>query len=801
MMSLPIERVFLILPMILWIFCSEARARELAVMQDKSARVTISDTFRCTTATTLTLTASDASFFDRRLQEMGALFAAGLNNAFVTCNKLSTVRMVGKVNSVTVLKGKSEAQDAWTLRLEVPELQKDANQLGRRVTGYGDLKKLRSPLVRFEKVPGIKETTWYSDYFQKAQAVLNAFVLRGIGDFDSHANALLEKKGNPTAAMRPVLDAFGSYRPDLLPVLQSRFETLKKQAATAKWVTLLETALTSDSTITKVADRLRDQQGTPPLGSDAKVVVWLSEQVEAHESTYPGTSLEELKAHTDFLAELKEAEFGDEWPETKIYRADALAWYTDFVAILLEEAEADAHQLILETGTDPTELDAVFEVGSGLADKFEVAGFSAQAQSIMQASADRIDDLLNAGMRDLQLELRNTEPSRAGLQDLKDRVEVYASLSHDFPQFNEYADISETAASDWAQKLCWSETVEAAGERHRDHVLEFKSSSLPLEELSCQLLTNGHKLSNFSVSWSGNEATLEIEVVGTGTTSAELVATKSADGIRFSDTPDGNSKQWEARLAELIIRPPTGLPDHNGHTECDILAGDPNDKAISVGTDLSTVPANYDFERAIDACIAAAEVTPDDPRPIFQLARVLEAVGETDSARDYFTTASSAGYPPAQHALAMAKLTHDEGDDAFFDAIDLFTASSSAGYAPAKEELATLIPPGAEIWREIPPPTDTEIMNTVKRKVCEGLGGFGACAVRTGVHRKECMQVSADAFSCELVLRMRCEVRMGSDPVMRFLSGLTEASCPSRTDPMFLKFTKSGSRWTARKEF
>ena len=212
------------------------------------------------------------------------------------------------------------------------------------------------------------------------------------------------------------------------------------------------------------------------------------------------------------------------------------------------------------------------------------------------------------------------------------------------------------------------------------------------------------------------------------------------------------------------------------------------------------LPADYDFERAMDACIAAAEVDPEEPRYLYQLARVLEAVGETETAKDYYEATAAAQYPPAQHALAMHTLTFGEGDDAFFDAIDLFKAASKSGYPPAKQELAALIPPGTEIWREIPGPTDSEVMNTIQKRVCEGFGGFGACAIRTGVHSKNCMQVSEKGFSCELVLRMRCEVRMGNDPLMRMLSGFTERSCPRRTDPLFMKFTKTGFGWSARKE-
>jgi hypothetical protein len=148
-------------------------------------------------------------------------------------------------------------------------------------------------------------------------------------------------------------------------------------------------------------------------------------------------------------------------------------------------------------------------------------------------------------------------------------------------------------------------------------------------------------------------------------------------------------------------------------------------------------------------------------------------------------------------------LTNRDDEDAFFDAVDLFKAAAAMGYAPSKAELAEMIPPGADIYREIPPPTDTEVLDTVGRKKCGGTSLMSACSVRTGVHKKNCMQTSETQFSCEIVLRHKCQVNssMGRDPVMGFFTGMIANSCSPTTDPMYLQFTKRSKGWVSRKEF
>lgn len=774
------------------------QARELAVMQDKSALATLPKSYRCSANATITVTARDATFFDARLQEFGGLFGAALKNVFASCQQLRKVRVLGQVGTVNVQKATSEAVETWVLRLETSELQKAADTLNQKVRTYNDLRQLETTFKPFAKVAGINRTQGYAYYAQTAQNILNGFVLRGIGEFDDHVTKLIKAGNAPEAKLKPVYDAFALYRPDLVPVLQNRFSTLERRIEEADWAKALDGVFAPGTTIKQAAAKLRVQKGEPPDGYDIRVADWLSARVEAHEAAHPGTSLEELRGHATFHDLLMEARFGANFPVTEAAREDAQIWYADFVDIMMEEAVTDGLALIGGAAEGPEELDTVFEIGSALAAKFDGAGFAGAATQMIEATAARVEQVLTEGLLALRADLAIIEPTPEDVAALRIRTEVYGALTADFPEFAAYAELSDNTADLWEARICAADAKAAGGD---DYALAFEGSELPLSEVSCRLMTNGHRLTGLDLGWNGRRASLDIALADEGPRQFDLVGRKEATLTLLTDKDGGNSTQWEETLASLLISPPTGVPDHTGHTECDILAGDPKDPAIQVGVDLNEVPPDYDFERAIDACIAASEVAPDDPRPIYQLARALEAVGEIETAQSYYQAAAGAGYAPAQYALGMTTLTYGEGDEAFFDAIDLFKLASKSGYAPAKAELAALIPPGTEIWREIPGPTDSEVMNTVKRKVCEGVSGFGACAIRTGVHRKECMQVSANAFSCELVLRMRCEVNMGNNPLMQLFSGVTEASCPRRTDPLFMKFTKTGARWSARSEF
>ena len=318
-----------------------------------------------------------------------------------------------------------------------------------------------------------------------------------------------------------------------------------------------------------------------------------------------------------------------------------------------------------------------------------------------------------------------------------------------------------------------------------------------MDQLACALYKNDHILTGLNVAQDGRSGVLDVDVLDDGVTQFDLLAVSAPSQLTISDA------DWDAGFKDLILPPPSGKPDANGVTECDLLAGDPADKTQPTrGIDFERVSADFDFDRAVEACIAAVDYAPDETRQVFQLARVLDFLGDAETAQHYIDVASASQYGPALHLNAMSILTLRNDDDAFFDAIDLFKLAAARGYGPAQRELAELIPPGTDIFRESPPPSDTEMIKAFGQKQCEGVRGFAqGCVYRNGVHRKSCFQTSETEFSCEVVFRQKCEFNSFDDPLMRLFSGMISASCPSRSDPIFLKFTKRSNGWSARKEF
>jgi TPR repeat protein len=82
--------------------------------------------------------------------------------------------------------------------------------------------------------------------------------------------------------------------------------------------------------------------------------------------------------------------------------------------------------------------------------------------------------------------------------------------------------------------------------------------------------------------------------------------------------------------------------------------------------------------RALDICIKAVEFSPDDPRRLFELGRVLLLAGEPDEAREFLNEAAMLG-----HVGAKAYLGRLEPDPE--KALEIFQEAATEGFKPAAE--------------------------------------------------------------------------------------------------------------------
>ena len=239
----------------------------------------------------------------------------------------------------------------------------------------------------------------------------------------------------------------------------------------------------------------------------------------------------------------------------------------------------------------------------------------------------------------------------------------------------------------------------------------------------------------------------------------------------------GNS-QAEAKeyLADLIIPPASGEPDLNGVRECDLLAADSHDaNKLGSGFDFesSDIDPKY-FDRAVDACIAAVENNPQDYRQSFQLGRLLWYAGDQEAANEYINIASAGGYAPATYYKAEIFLGTSSEPDAFIDALDMFEASGNGGYARGSAMVKELNPDGIEFYKEIPPPTGSELMGALRVKGLStpSLMGVSVSTRVSSVRVKSCFQISATDFSCEYVKRSTCSANGANSGGIAMLLGM-----------------------------
>ncbi len=782
-------------------------ARDIAVLGDKTAKITVPDNQRCSSTVAFKMEASTATFYETRLVDFGSLFGAALNNFFAGCTTLTTVNLTGYVGKSKVIKASSKASDGWQLRLERPLFEDVAQSIPEKIASFQDLKKLNTLFDPHKTISGIAQTNGYRVFAQNAKTAVDRLTLGDPTAFETFATALLAKpKKTAAKELDEALAIVALYNPGEVSRLRGRYQALELAITRKELDNAIMAALTPEQSLKGAATAISkqlDARDYTPLQvetADTALAAWFEAAIQAHETKYPGEDLETAEAHVAFLEELSTVPSLDTLPAAQETLDDARLWFGDLVDEIVLDSLDIAEEILAETGTSYADTGLILETGFALSEEFDAYGFSEEAQLLNNNALTRAEAIIEQDLPGYSAQVAALDMTRDTIAELEAEAVTFAELSDDFETFAVYADVAEQAIISGRVRACAGHLQSAASDSDRDANILIEDRVLGLQNLACELYDNGHILHRFAGALVGSGAVMEIDIFDEGITpfAMELVdlgaETKAYEIVLTED-----ASVWADQFGALIIKPPTGKPDRNGVTECDLLAGDPADDALpSQGVNLETTPEDYDFDRAIDACIAAVEHDPQ-PRQVFQLARLLEFLGEGETAGPYLDAAAEAKYPPALHLKATYTLTYDEGDDAFFDAIDLYKEASAKGYAPAKKELSELIPPGTDLFRESPPPSDSAIMNVIDKRRCEGAAGFSVCATKTSVRSKKCFQTSATEFSCELTFGLKCST--GNHPLMQLFGGMVRNSCPSRTDPLFLKFTKSGDSWRYRNEF
>jgi TPR repeat protein len=139
---------------------------------------------------------------------------------------------------------------------------------------------------------------------------------------------------------------------------------------------------------------------------------------------------------------------------------------------------------------------------------------------------------------------------------------------------------------------------------------------------------------------------------------------------------------------------PQPLATSTPNQDCDALAADPLDPHMSgPGLPFETI----DPEGAVDACHAAVEAAPSEPRFRYQLGRALARARRLPEAAELYRAAAQQGYPAAVASLGDA---YQKGDGVTQDATEamrLFRQAAEGGFLPAYSKAGWLFWSGAGV--------------------------------------------------------------------------------------------------------
>ncbi|MFK7733708.1 MAG: hypothetical protein AB8B48_18960 [Pseudomonadales bacterium] len=796
-----------------------ANITDLVVLSDKSAKITAAKNWRCSPNISITAETADASFFEVRLNDLGMMYGAALSQLSSRCPSLSQVTVYGKTASVEVIKGHSKKSDGWVLRLEQSSLTKEALRISDRIKTFDDLEKMLSIFAPFRSVPGIAKTSGYTLFAQASQNAVQS-LLNNPTHFDTFiqdATLGLEQE-EQKKKIEAALGIIQLYAPQAAQNLRARAPQIQNAVLKSAALRVLEQATNRNTAISAVVSDMHNHLSskTPDTTTlaeiDAKLAEWVEERIAQHEAKNDGYYLDSAQAHIEFVKSVGTSQIQVLLPETNTAMDTASFWFEALSEETLAENLAEAQSLIETSGNTYQEIDLILETGLALHDEFLKYGFKTEADDLLELARARIEGAISDGLDTYRRQMLAENMTLERVAYYKQDADLFFDLSQDYPGFSDYVEAIEEGVKLGQLQACAVVASNIENPENQSISVLVGEQSLSLKPLACSLYVNGHLLTDVSFARDGASGSISLLENNENELVFEIAA--SGEGRTFW----GSSETWDDEMSSLITPPPNGKPDRNGVTECDLLAGDPNDQALRTdGIVLEDVSLDYDFDRAVEACIAAVEYDPSETRQVYQLARILEFLGDTKAAAHYAEVAAARKYAPAIHLQAFSILTYREDDNAYFDAIDLLKVSAKLGYGPSKTELKELLPEGQELYRPLPPPTDREMINTAFKPKTHNFVGAKVHVSARSIKRKSCFQTSEKEFSCELIVAYRCEHERvdrtdrfgGNQDTIFDLIGRAVANpqkikneCATlSSQTQFIKFTKTSSGWGSKKEF
>ena len=788
---------------------SIAHAADEEIASDGDAvRLFIPDNYQCSSTSLVKIVTKSAAYFDQDAEEIQRLANVAGGYLSFKCNRIDKIEFSGFTDNVLVFKAIAEAKDTWAMQTDPAPLEALALLFSLYEPSFFNLATLDGQLDSYLPVTGIKKTYQFQAFTKEAGRI--SAIIDGdpknfreylknpgydLGDFD-----------NANKHYQSLLASIKKYAPTQYPKYKAEYDQLAAGLKRDYWASLISQTLENETKTAreKLTDieKLAKQNQTIAFKTfvDEQVKTWILNEFAWIQESMADAPLFEVGIAADELAELGEPKVIPNLPKTSselsVLHAKLLGIITKRLIVL----EGLGNDVVKESGSTYLDVDTVLETAFALAEEFEEAGYPASGERLLANSFTYINSMLEVGLKGYKSDLKALKLSGTTAIALQEQVILFEELSRDFPGFSDYQNAAEQALQSNKGAICEG-ILKGASVNKLDFEKQIflGSKKITLSVLACDLFENDHIVSGFKWAWKPGQFILSIKEADGQETSFRFVADKvmSGQNLRIQERLLGegstpmSAKEWEGYVVALVLPPPSGKPDTNGVRECDTLGADPDDpKKLAVGVDLNSDDLDLDlFERAIDACVASVENTPDDPRQQFQLGRLLWAAGDQETASEYINLAASVDYPPAIFYQAEILFATSDDPDAFIDALGLFEKAGKLSYAPGTAMVKELNPDGLNFFKETPPPTKQGLFSAIDDKYLSvSAFGMSQYAKVVDVDVKSCMQMGADEFSCEYRRVLKCGIT-GNAPITPLLSMAWQADCTNNF-PDFSTFRK-----------
>ena len=293
-----ILRICPVVPLVFLILTAPrpAVARDLAFLEDNSAKITILSGYRCSSRATLNVESATAAIFDAQVAYLGTLFGAALNNLLQSCPKLSSVTLRGRVGDIGWVDAEASAAQGWQMVMELPKLEQAATTIPDKIRGFGDLPDLSAIYKPFRAVPGVADTRAFRTFASFAESTVLGIAGNGPA-FDAFAREKLDKMPDEKAAaeIEKALEVVEIYDRTAARVLRMRFARLRQDIMRAEWTDVLSRALTPDASVADAAGKVGAQLGRRPVADsdlqflDDRLASWIEGRLQRHDPAIPAT--------------------------------------------------------------------------------------------------------------------------------------------------------------------------------------------------------------------------------------------------------------------------------------------------------------------------------------------------------------------------------------------------------------------------------------------------------------------------------------------------------------------------------